>query len=69
MQLPVLVLNSTSLNFRKLSGKGEVDVYRFMSKHSSGHLVLFFSHDLLSHFAISCKTLCKCCFSLAIIVV
>ena len=33
------------------SDKGEVDVYRFMSKHSSDHYVLF-CHDPFSHLAI-----------------
>ena len=37
------------------SDKGEVDVYRFMSKHSSDHCVLF-CHDPFSHLAIDASS-------------
>ena len=40
------------------SGKGELGVYRFLSKHGSDHYVPFFN-DPVSHLAISCKTLFK----------
>ena len=40
------------------SGKGEVDVYRFMSKHSSDHSVLC-CHDPLSHLAIDAPSYMK----------
>jgi len=48
-------LDFCSYNFHTFrfsrSGKGEVDVCHFMSKHSSDHYVLF-CHDPLSHLAI-----------------
>ena len=40
------------------SDKGEVDVYRFRSKHSSDHCVLF-CHDPLSHLAIDASSCMK----------
>ena len=44
---------STTFGFRDLVklGKEEVDVYRFMSNHSSNHYALF-CHDPLSHLAV-----------------
>ena len=41
-----------------LSDKGEVDVYRFLSKHSSDHYVLF-CHDPLSHLPIDASSCMK----------
>ena len=41
------------------SGKEEVNVYRFMSNHTSDHYVLF-CHDPLSHLAID-ASLCISC--------
>ena len=40
------------------SDKGEVDVYRFMSKHCSDHYVLF-CHDPFSHLAIDASSCMK----------
>ena len=40
------------------SDKGEVDVYRFLPKHTSDHYVLF-CHDPLSHLAIDASSCMK----------
>ena len=61
-QYRIYGLDFCSYNFHifrfSRSGKGEVDVYRFMSKHSLDHHALF-CHDPLLHFAIDASSCMK----------
>jgi len=61
-QFRIYKLDFCSYNFHifrfSRCGKGEIDVYRFMSKHSSDHYVLF-CQDLLSLLAIDALSCMK----------
>ena len=61
-QYIICELDFCSYNFHMYrfsrSDKGEVDVYRFMSKHSSDHYVLL-CHDPLSHLTIDASSCMK----------
>ena len=62
-QYRIYKLDFCSYNFHmhrfSRSDKGEVDVYRFMSKHSSVDCVFFFCHDPLLHLAINASSCMK----------